>query len=417
MGWETVGGVFKMSLDPLFTTALTAILFVVGVLSRRHIKFLTRFCIPAPVIGGLFMSLVTLGLHHHGGVSISFTTALQTPMMLAFFTTVGIGGSLSLLKSGGRALFFYLVICWALAAFQNAFGAGLAQALGIHPVLGVMAGAVSLEGGHGAAAAFGPTAEALGVAGAQVVAIASATYGLIAGGLLGGPIAGWLINRDNLELKASQDKIYKEKRDAGKELALTDSFDLFRTLMLVLVFMALGSIVSNWVNAQSKTAWGFKNFSLPGYVGAMFIAVIFRNLNDAFKLVRIHEKAVDVISDVSLGIFLTMAMMSLRIWELYDLAIPLIVILLLQTAALAIIGVFILFPLLGKDYDAAVMCSGFLGHGLGATPNAVSNMNAVCERCGVVSYKAFLIVPLCGAVLIDLVGIPSIVWFINYFTQ
>ena len=309
----------------------------------------------------------------------------------------------------------YLIACWALAAFQNGFGAILARELGIHPVLGIMAGAVSLEGGHGAAAAFGPTAEELGVTGAQAVAIASATYGLIAGGLLGGPVAGWLINRNKLELAASQDGIYKEKRGAAQ--ALNDSFDLFRMLTLVLVFMALGSVVSNWVNSQAKNVWGWANFSLPGYVGAMFAAVVFRNLNDAVKLVKIHEKAVDMIADVSIGIFLTMAMMSLRIWDLYDLAVPLIVILLLQTAVIALIAVFILFPLLGRDYDAAVMCSGFLGHGLGATPNAVSNMNAVCARCGVVSYKAFLIVPLCGAVLIDLVGIPNIVWFINYFTR
>ncbi|MDR2522154.1 MAG: sodium/glutamate symporter [Synergistaceae bacterium] len=415
MSWETVGGVFKVSLDPLFTTALASILFVVGVLLRRHISFLTRFCIPAAVIGGLIMALASLAMHHHGGASITFATALQTPMMLAFFTTVGIGGSLSLLKRGGWALLVYLAACWALAAFQNSFGAILAKVLGIHPVLGVMAGAVSLEGGHGAAAAFGPTAEGLGVKGAQAVAIASATYGLIAGGLLGGPVAGWLINRNKLELAASQDEIYKEKRDAAQ--VLSDSFDLFRMLTLVLVFMALGSVVSNWVNSQAKNVWEWATFSLPGYVGAMFAAVVFRNLNDVVKLVKIHAKAVDMIADVSIGIFLTMAMMSLRIWDLYDLAVPLIVILLLQTVVIALIAVFILFPLLGRDYDAAVICSGFLGHGLGATPNAVSNMNAVCARCGVVSYKAFLIVPLCGAVLIDLVGIPNIVWFINYLTR
>jgi ESS family glutamate:Na+ symporter len=188
-------------------------------------------------------------------------------------------------------------------------------------------------------------------------------------------------------------------------------------LALVLVIMAIGGIVSNWVNDQAKNVWQWKNFSLPGYVGAMFVAVIFRNLNDVLKVIKLHDKAIDLIAEISIGFFLTMAMMSLRIWDLYDLAIPLIVILLLQTAAIALLAVFILFPILGKDYDAAVMCAGFAGHGLGATPNAVSNMNAVCERYQVMSYKAFLIVPLCGAVLIDLAAIPNIIWFINYFTR
>ncbi|MDR1978490.1 MAG: sodium/glutamate symporter [Synergistaceae bacterium] len=417
MTWETVDGVFKLALDPLFTTAAAAILFVLGVTLRRRISFLTRFCIPSAVIGGLIMAFVTLGMHHQGGASMSFNTAMQTPMMLAFFTTVGIGGSLSLLKRGGKALIVYLVACWGLAVFQNAFGVGLAKLFDIHAVLGVMAGAVSLEGGHGAAAAFGPTAENLGVAGAQAVAIASATYGLIAGGLLGGPVASWLIGKNRLELSSSQDHLYKEHQDLEKTTELSDSFDLFRMLALVLVVMAIGGVVSNWVNDQAKNVWQWKNFSLPGYVGAMFVAVVFRNLNDVLKVVKIHDKAIELIADLSIGLFLTMAMMSLRIWDLYALAIPLIAILLLQTLAIALLAVFVLFPILGKDYDAAVMCSGFLGHGMGATPNAVSNMGVVCERYGVMSYKAFLIVPLCGAVLIDLVAIPNIVWFINYFTH
>jgi ESS family glutamate:Na+ symporter len=417
MTWKTVDGVFKLALDPLFTTTMAVILFILGVTLRRHIAFLTSFCIPAAVIGGLIMAFITLGMHHWGGTSISFNTALQTPMMLAFFTTVGIGGSLSLLKRGGKALIIYLIACWGLAVFQNAFGVGLAKLFNIHAVLGIMAGAVSLEGGHGAAAAFGPTAESLGVVGAQAVAIASATYGLIAGGLLGGPLATWLINKNRLELTTSQDHLFKEHQGTGKKEALSDSFDLFRMLALVLVIMVIGSMVSNWFNDMAKNVWQWENFSLPSYVGAMFVAVIFRNVNDVLKIVKLHDKAVDLIAEISIGLFLTMAMMSLRIWDLYALAIPLIAILLLQTVGIAILAVFVLFPILGKDYDAAVMCSGFAGHGLGATPNAVSNMNAVCERYQVMSYKAFLIVPLCGAVLIDLVGIPNIVWFINYFTH
>lgn len=331
--------------------------------------------------------------------------------MIAFFTTVGIGGSFGLLKRGGKALIIYLFFCWGIALFQNVFGATLARLLGIHPVLGVMAGAVSLEGGHGAAAAFGPVAEELGVAGAQVVAIASATYGLIAGGLLGGPVARWLIERHNITIEASEDAMYTEHLMEDREEDTTfTSYDFLKMLALVLVMMSLGSLITTKIKE-------WYDFSLPGYVAAMFVAVVFRNINDHMPIVKLRSKAIDLISDVSLGIFLTMAMMSLRIWELYDLAIPLVVILVLQTIALLLLAAFLLFRLLGKDYDAAVMCAGLVGHGLGATPNAVANMGAVCEHYKVMSYKAFLIVPLCGAVLIDLVGIPSIVWFINYFAR
>jgi len=411
MFWDMVDGIFTISLDGIWTTALAAVLLLVGYGLRRRIDFLETFCIPAPVIGGVLMSLIVLALHHQGGSAVKFNTALQSPLMIAFFTTVGIGGSFGLLKRGGKALIIYLVFCWGIALFQNAFGVTLARFLGIHPVLGVMAGAVSLEGGHGAAAAFGPVAEELGVVGAQVVAIASATYGLIAGGLLGGPTARWLIERHSVTIEASEDTMYTQHLMEGPEEDTTfTSFDFLKMLALVLVIMALGSLITTKIKE-------WYDFSLPGYVAAMFVAVVFRNINDQMSIVKLRSKAIDLISDVSLGIFLTMAMMSLRIWELYDLAIPLIVILVLQTIALLLLAAFLLFRLLGKDYDAAVMCAGLVGHGLGATPNAVANMGAVCEHYKVMSYKAFLIVPLCGAVLIDFLEIPSIVWFINYFAR
>ncbi|WMI70835.1 sodium/glutamate symporter [Aminobacterium sp. MB27-C1] len=410
MTWEFVDKILTLHLDGVWTTALAAILLMLGYGLRHKVRFFEVFCIPAPVIGGVLMSLIALVLHHQGGGAIKFNTALQSPMMIAFFTTVGIGGSFALLKKGGKALIVYLIFCWCLAVFQNGFGAGLAKLLGIHPALGIMAGAASLEGGHGAAAAFGPMAEELGVAGAKVVAIAAATYGLIAGGLLGGPLAKWLIDRHHVSIEASQEALYIQKTEKEKFDQFFSSFDFLKMLTLVLVIMVLGSFLSGKIKE-------WYNFSLPGYVGAMFVAVVFRNFNDHFSWVKIHDKAIELISDVSLGLFLTMAMMSLRIWELYDLAIPLIVILALQTIALLLIGAFLLFPLLGKDYDAAVMCAGFIGHGLGATPNAVANMGAVSERYQMMSHKAFLIVPLCGAVLIDLVGLPNIVWFINFLTK
>lgn len=412
MGFEYAGNLLVLKLDLVATTALAAVLLMFGYALRKKVPFFERFCIPAPVIGGFAFSLLALFFKQTGLMGFKFDTVLQTPFMVAFFTTVGLGGSLALMKKGGSALVIYLVSCWFIAVFQNAFGSSLAYLLGIHPVLGVMAGAVSLEGGHGAAAAFGPTAEQLGVKGATAVAIASATYGLIAGGLTGGPIAKWLIGKYNVVISSSKDNYesFQEAIGADKESDRITSRSILQMMTSVLVIMALGA----WASGKIKELTGFV---LPAYVGAMFVAIVLRNLNDSVKITNLHLKSIDIIADVSIGIFLTMAMMTLKIWELYDLALPLIIILVLQTIALALFAVFILFRALGKDYDAVVIVSGLMGHGLGATPNAVANMGAVCERYGVMSHKAFLIVPLCGAVLIDLVGIPNIVWFINYFAK
>lgn len=411
MSFEMVNKVMLMKLDIVGTVAIAALLLMFGAWVRRAFPFFTRFCIPSAVIGGFSFSILAWILKEANLLTFKLDTTLQMPFMIAFFTTVGLGGSLGLIKKGGKSLGIYLVGCWILAVMQNVVGAGTAMLTGIHPVLGIMAGAVSLEGGMGAASAFGPTAEQLGVQGAFVVAVASATYGLISGGLMGGPLAKWLIERYDLPIETSEEKFdaLDKLAEANQNESVT-SDKVLSMMTVILVSMVLGALGS----AKIKDATGF---ILPGYVGAMFVAVVFRNLNDAKPLVKMNEKAVDLIADVSLGIFLTMAMMSLKIWELYSLALPLIIILAAQTIFMFVFCIYFLFPLLGRNYDAAVMCAGMIGHGLGATPNAVANMNAVSERYGVVSRKAFLIVPLCGAVLIDFVGIPNIVWFINYFTK
>lgn len=409
MSFEVVKGLLTLKLSLVGTTALAVVLYLFGNLIRKRVPFFVKFCIPAPVIGGFSFALLAWLLRSSGILGFSFDTTLQSPLMIAFFTTVGLAGSLGLVKKGGKTLIVYLVGCWILAISQNLIGSTVAKFAGIHPVLGIMAGAVSLEGGHGAASAFGPTVEDMGVNGAFVVAIASATYGLIAGGLLGGPLAKWLIERFNLEIKTDEEEGISYEIDKGESEPVTSN-SLINMSGLILVIMVLGELIAGYIK-------NITGFVLPGYIGAMFIAVIFRNLNDVLKLVKIKWNTVDVISDFSLGIFLSMAMMSLKIWELASLALPLVIILVVQTIFILLYAAFLLFPLLGRNYDAAVMCSGLVGHGLGATPNALANMNAVCERYGVVSKKAFLIVPLCGAALIDLVGIPNIVWFINYLVK
>lgn len=395
--------------DVLSTLLLTILCLLGGNELKKHVSFLQRFCIPAPVIGGFLVSVLIWILKVSNIAAFQFDTSIQTYLMIAFFTTIGLGGSFRILKSGGKLLFVYLCICWFIAFFQNTFGVGIAMVLGIDPVLGVMSGAVSLTGGHGGAAAFGGMAEELGHSSATVTALASATFGLIAGSLLGGPVASYLIKKHNVKIEAD-DAFHMHASTKGQPIPTTvDTFSFLKMLALILLLMVIGRSLSNYFTELT-------GFSLPGYVGAMLIAVIFRNLNDLFSVFEIQEKSVDLISGASLGLFLTMAMMSLKIWELSDVALPLFVILALQVIAILLITIFIVFRLLGKNYDAAVMCSGLLGHGLGATPNAMANMTSVCDRYKLVSTKALMIVPLSGAVLIDIVAIPYHTYLINFFS-
>ncbi|EPJ3827804.1 sodium/glutamate symporter [Pseudomonas aeruginosa] len=401
-----------LHLDALSTTALALLLLALGSQLKKRSRWLTRLCVPSPVIAGFGFAFLVWLLRDRGWLDIGLDTSLQTPLMVAFFTTVGLGGSLGLLRKGGKTLLVYLSACWALAILQNLIGVGSAGLLGLDPLLGIMAGAVSLEGGFGAAAAFGPVAEGLGAQGATTVALASATFGMVAGGLLGSPVARWLIERNRLPVQAESDNRLEAlgQQERRQHAAATlDGNLLLRLLTCVLLVMVLGF----WLGDVLEERLGLV---LPSYVGAMFIAIVLRNLDDRLGWLRIPDHAVGTLGDVCLGIFLTMAMMSLKFWELENLGLPLLGVLFIQVAVLLLLTIFVLFRLLGRNYDAAVLCAGFLGHGLGATPNAVANMGAVCEHYRVFSHKAFIIVPLCGAVLIDLVAIPAITWFINAFS-
>ncbi|HEH8417724.1 sodium/glutamate symporter [Pseudomonas aeruginosa] len=401
-----------LHLDALSTTALALLLLALGSQLKKRSRWLTRLCVPSPVIAGFGFAFLVWLLRDRGWLDIGLDTSLQTPLMVAFFTTVGLGGSLGLLRKGGKTLLVYLSACWALAILQNLIGVGSAGLLGLDPLLGIMAGAVSLEGGFGAAAAFGPVAEGLGAQGATTVALASATFGMVAGGLLGSPVARWLIERNRLPVQAESDNRLEAlgQQERRQHAAATlDGNLLLRLLTCVLLVMVLGF----WLGDALEERLGLV---LPSYVGAMFIAIVLRNLDDRLGWLRIPDHAVGTLGDVCLGIFLTMAMMSLKFWEPENLGLPLLGVLFIQVAVLLLLTIFVLFRLLGRNYDAAVLCAGFLGHGLGATPNAVANMGAVCEHYRVFSHKAFIIVPLCGAVLIDLVAIPAITWFINAFS-
>lgn len=395
----------QIEIGLISSAAITLLLLLFGAWAARSWKAFSMFAIPGPVVGGFLFALVVLGLREWGSVELTVDTTLQSPAMLAFFTTIGLGASLSLIKTGGRFLMVYLLACWSVAILQNLVGIGLAKALGLNELLGIMAGAVSLEGGHGAAAAFGPTAEELGAQGATAVAIAAATFGLIAGSLIGGPLATWLIKRNNLAVE-THDIGEVEERGVDNDSDISEGSVTATAAVIgvvVVIGVYLGELFGEWTG-----------YSLPGYVGAMLIAIVLRNLNDALGWVKIHGKTLKLISDVSLGYFLTQAMMSLKIWDLYDLALPLLVILLVQVAVLAALVVFVVFRVLGRNYDAAVICGGMMGHGLGGTPNAVANMDAVGRKHGLQSKVAMVVVPLSGAVLIDIVALPWIVFCLNW---
>ncbi|WP_409369326.1 sodium/glutamate symporter [Lysinibacillus sp. 38-6] len=392
-----------IEINQITTIFLAVALFAFGSFLINKVNFLKRFCIPAPVVGGLLFAALTTILKTTGVLEISLDTSLQSLFMITFFTTIGLGASFKLVKLGGKLLVIYWLACGFLALMQNVIGVSLASLMGIHPLIGMMAGAVSMEGGHGAAAAFGQTLEDLGISSAMTIGAAAATCGLVAGGLIGGPIVKYLVGKYNLTPDEQETEAvdYENKN----EQITSDSF--FTQVVIITFCMAVGTYVGTLFSEAT-------GFVLPGYVGAMFVAVFVRNILDKVKPNAINMKSISLIGDVTLGVFLSMALMSIKLWEIADLALPLFVIVFVQVLFIVLFCIFVLFKLLGKNYDAAVMVAGFAGHGLGATPNAMANMSAVVQRFGP-STKAFLVVPIVGAFLIDVFGIPIIITTINLF--
>lgn len=392
-----------LALNQVNTIFLAVALLVLGTFLVKKTGVLQRFCIPAPVVGGLLFAIIATILKTTGLLAITLDTSLQSLFMLTFFTTVGLGASFQLIKLGGKLLVIYWLACGFLALAQNVIGVSLASLFGIHPLIGMMAGAVSMEGGHGAATAFGQTIEEMGIPSALSIGIAAATFGLIAGGLVGGPTVKYLLGKYNLKPAEAAE----EAADVRENTQPITTHTFFIQVLLITFCMALGTYLGDLFSSAT-------GFVLPGYVGAMFVAVIVRNFVDKFKPQAIDMNSINLISDVTLGIFLSMALMSIKLWEVADLALPILVIVLVQVIFIVLFGIFILFRLLGKNYDAAVMVAGFTGHGLGATPNAMANMAAVTERFGP-SRQAYLIVPIVGAFLIDVFAMPIIITTLNLF--
>lgn len=400
-----------LELDAITTLALACVLYLLGVYIVNHIGILKRLCIPAPVIGGLLFSVLVAILQSTNIITIKLDSEFfQNFFMLAFFTTIGLGASLKLLRLGGKVLILYFIFCGVLAVFQNIIGVSLAKVLNIPPLLGLTAGSMSMEGGHGNAAAYGQTVQNMGIDSALTAALAAATLGLVAGGLIGGPVVKFLINKYNLKPEHAEEttKDYSNvKSNSYLRNRMTPTTIFLLQFSIVAICMAIGSYLGN-------TFSDITNINVPVYVGAMFVAVIIRNISEYNNLNLIDMKIVDSISDVSLSLFLSIALMSIQLTEIYQLAIPLIVIVLVQVAFIVLFAVFVVFRGLGKNYDAAVMIGGFIGHGLGATPNAMANLDVITKKYGA-SPKAYLVVPIVGAFLIDLLGVPIVTTFINIF--
>lgn len=400
-----------LELDAITTLAIASLLYLLGIYIVNHISILRRLCIPAPVIGGLIFSILVAILQSTNIITIKLDSEfIQNFFMLAFFTTIGLGASLKLLRLGGKVLILYSIFCGFLAVFQNLISISLAKVLNIPPLLGLTAGSMSMEGGHGNAAAYGQTIRDMGFDSALTAALAAATLGLVAGGLVGGPVVKFLITKYNLKSEHAEETTTDYGNVKSNEYLhnrMNPTTIFFLQFTIVTICMAIGSYLGN-------TFSDLTGINIPIYVGAMFVAVIIRNISEYNNLNLIDMKFVDKISDISLSLFLSIALMSIQLTEIYQLALPLIIIVLIQVVFIVLFSIFIVFRGLGKNYDAAVMTGGFIGHGLGATPNAMANLDVITKKFGA-SPKSYLVVPIVGAFLIDLLGVPIVTTFINLF--
>lgn len=395
----------QINLDMFQAAAVAMGVLLLGRVCVAKFEVLRRFCIPEPVVGGVIFALVHLALRTAGILEISFDSTIQTIFMNMFFCSVGFAAAFKMLKKGGKLVFIFLAIAIGTVVLQNAMGAGIATLFGQNPLLGIATGSVPMVGGHGTSAAFGPILEAAGLDGGTVVAVASATFGLVAGCLIGGPIASSVIKKYGLKPTTNA-----SGNEEGEEVAGTiDQTRFLNAMMFLLIALGIGTIIGKALSGL--TVMG-ATLSFPGYIGAMMAAAIIRNVFE-MKNWDVPMEEINTIGGYCLSVFLGLAMMGLKLWQLADLALPMIVMLAAQTVLMFVIARFICFNLLGKDYDAAVITSGLCGFGMGATPNAMANMQAVTKKNGP-SPTAFLVVPLVGSLFIDFFNSIIITLFISF---
>lgn len=394
----------ELNLDIFQTMALATIVFYLGLYLKKKIKFLSKYCIPAPVIGGLIFAMLMLVLKITNIATINLDITLQNVFMTAFFTSVGYTASLKILKQGGVKVVIFLFLATLLVVSQDIVGAALAKLFNLDPLLGLCTASIPMIGGHGTAGSFGPLLEEMGVAGATTVSFASATFGLVMGSFIGGYVAKNLVERYKLKTpKESHDKSIPVSDFHEDDQAVLCHKRLMNGASWLFLAMGIGSVISIFIQNLGLT--------FPSYIGAMIAAAIIRNICD-FRKIELEGKEIETIGGISLSFFLSMALMGLKLWELFDLALPMVVMLFAQALLMGLFAYFITFRVMGKNYDAAVFASANCGFGMGATPNAVANMDALTTKFGFAPTPYF-VVPIVGCLFIDFVNSAVITLFIN----
>lgn len=418
----------SIELDMIQTAGIGAMALLVGMVLTRKVAFLQKFCVPSPVSGGIIFSLVTLALYGWFDLEVSFDGTMKDFFMLAFFTSVGFQSDLKVIKKGGKLLAVMLVLLIAVITVQNLMPLGITRIMDVDPLIGMAAGSISMTGGHGTAGGFASVLERMGLQGAGTIGMAAATFGLIAGSMVGGPLAEKIIRTKLTHEQVQQDEEIDpamagiesdEASPTGRAKRVSSNeqeFQQYAKAFYCIIFVMGGGTIMSWLFAKT-------GITFPTYFGALILAAFVRNTigfisykeNGKWKKA---EKLLDMerivsVGNICLSLFLGMAMISLKLWELQNLALPLIVILVSQVIMMALFAYIVAFPLLGRDYDAAVLCAGMCGFGLGATPNAMANMSAVCYKYRY-TVKPFLIVPIIGAMFADLINTGIITLFLNF---
>ena len=401
----------NLDLNIVSTLILAIVLCLFGNFIKNKFSIFNKVCIPTPVIGGLFFSLLIFILRKFGVLEITMDTSLMPYFLSIFFISVGFCINIFSAKGGGKLLFLYWLLCAILGLCQNLIAVFSSKLLHIKPLLGFMCGSVSMEGGHGYALAFGKTIESIGIENACAIGIAAATLGLITGGLLGGPVGRFLIYKYDLKPLKGGSRLFKNNKNQNTIKINKPKFQFtpivfLENILILLLIMNISFFVSNIIYIKT-------NILIPNIVIGMLLSVIINNFNIKKQVFEFYEDLFEFIQNISLDIFLTMALMSIDLYALSSLLGPILIIVFFQVLFVLIYGVFICFRVLGKDYDAAIMISGLIGHTLGATPNALANMSTLTSKYGK-SETAFLIVPMVGAFLLDAFSMPCILFFINF---
>lgn len=404
----------QIALNMYQTAAIAMMLFVLGRFLTNRVEFLRKCCIPAPVVGGLIFAIVHLCLYMGGIVEFTFDSNVKDFFMTLFFTSVGYTACFRLLKKGGKKVITFLLVAIVMVCLQNVLSSVLAGVFGWDLRLGLCTGSIPMVGGHGTAGSYGPLMESMGIESANVIAIAAATYGLVAGSLMGGPTARGIINKYNLKSTESETGVeLNDMSEADREKAERVDVDSFTNAAILLIVAAgLGTLLTSALNGIQINIGNFHfSFTFPTYIGAMLIAAVIRNFCDA-KHIVMPSRALDLWGNVSLSIFLAIALMSVALWQLASVAVAMIVMLAAQTILMFFFARFVVYNIMGRDYEAAVMTAAFCGFGMGATPNAMANMQAVTKRYGPAP-QAYFVVPLVGSLFIDFFNGLIITGFLN----